>query len=276
MFYKLVEIENKIKTAYRRINHPEIKRNFLVVDIGSGGSPNPRADVACDFMDEDLERSDDLKIDRPFVWVDVEKLPFKEKIFDYSIFSHVLEHIQNPKGALEEIQRVSRAGYIETPNAFYEFAIPHVYHFSRCTVIDGKLTVNMKAKWEDTLGDEYFDVKKDMNKGWWDLHKLNAQSLLTMYKWKGEINYEICGNKHFEKPKELMQEVKTPRSFLRNLAIKAVYFILKPRKKIKMENILACPKCKGDLVFGKEQSSAECPACNCEYKKHKGFLDFRI
>ena len=150
MFYKFVEFVNKIKTMYRRINHPEIKRNYLVIDIGSGNLPNPRADVTCDFIDEDLERSDDLKIDRPFVWANIEKLPFRDRIFDYSITSHVLEHVDNPKEALEEIQRISKGGYIETPNAFYEFAIPHVYHLSRCTVIDGKLIITMKDKWDET------------------------------------------------------------------------------------------------------------------------------
>jgi len=273
MFYKFVEFVNKIKTMYRRINHPEIKRNYLVIDIGSGNLPNPRADVTCDFIDEDLERSDDLKIDRPFVWANIEKLPFRDRIFDYSITSHVLEHVDNPKEALEEIQRISKGGYIETPNAFYEFAIPHVYHLSRCTVIDGKLIITMKDKWDETIDKKYPDILHDMNKAWWDLHKLNAISLLTIYRWKNKINYEIRGGKAFTKEKELMEEVKTDRSWIRILIIKLVYF-LKRRKKIDITKILICPRCKGFLNFSDDFSV--CDNCFSKYKKHKGFFDFRI
>ncbi len=273
MFYKFVEFVNKIKTAYRRINHPEIKRNFLVIDIGSGSLPNPRADVACDFIDEDTERSDDLKIDRPFVWANIEKLPFKNKIFDYSIVSHVLEHVDNPKEALEEIQRISKGGYIETPNAFYEFAIPHVYHLSRCTVINGKLIVTMKERWDETVDKKYPDVLHDINKTWWSLHKLDAVSLLTIYKWKNKINYEIRGGKAFAKNQELMEEIKTERSWIRNLMIKAVYF-LKKRKKTDIAEILVCPRCRSSLNFSNNFSV--CNNCSSKYGKYKGYFDFRI
>ncbi|MDC1095816.1 methyltransferase domain-containing protein [Pelagibacteraceae bacterium] len=44
-----------------------------------------------------------------------EKLPFKDKEFDYVILSHVLEHVNDPFMLRAEIERVGKAGYIELP-----------------------------------------------------------------------------------------------------------------------------------------------------------------
>ena len=43
------------------------------------------------------------------------KLPFKDKEFDYVILSHVLEHVPNLIEFISEIERISKAGYIELP-----------------------------------------------------------------------------------------------------------------------------------------------------------------
>jgi len=44
-----------------------------------------------------------------------EKLPFKDKEFDYVILSHVMEHVPNLLEFRDEIVRVGKAGYIELP-----------------------------------------------------------------------------------------------------------------------------------------------------------------
>jgi|TARA_B100001057_G_C22643317_1_gene869111 hypothetical protein len=44
-----------------------------------------------------------------------EKLPFKDKEFDYVICAHVIEHVNDPISFKTEIQRVGKAGYIELP-----------------------------------------------------------------------------------------------------------------------------------------------------------------
>ncbi|MFZ5375488.1 MAG: hypothetical protein ACOZBX_08115, partial [Campylobacterota bacterium] len=85
MLNQLCQLRSKIVYPLRRIINGDIKKTDLVVDLGCGGLPNPRANVAVDFIDDDLERADKLKIDRPFVWASIDKLPFKDKIFDYSI-----------------------------------------------------------------------------------------------------------------------------------------------------------------------------------------------
>ena len=44
-----------------------------------------------------------------------QKLPFKNKEFDYVILSHVLEHVPNLIDFKKEVERIAKAGYIELP-----------------------------------------------------------------------------------------------------------------------------------------------------------------
>ena len=44
-----------------------------------------------------------------------QKLPFKDKEFDYVILSHVLEHVPNILEFIKEVERIAKAGYIELP-----------------------------------------------------------------------------------------------------------------------------------------------------------------
>lgn len=47
-------------------------------------------------------------------------LPFAKGAFDFVYASHVLEHVEDPGQACQEIMRVGRGGYIETPSPFLE------------------------------------------------------------------------------------------------------------------------------------------------------------
>lgn len=54
-----------------------------------------------------------------FTKIEVNKpLPFNDKEFNYVILSHVLEHIPDPNSFIEEVERISDAGYIELPTNF--------------------------------------------------------------------------------------------------------------------------------------------------------------
>ncbi len=95
-------------------------RKDLVLDIGSGNDPHPRADILLDSKSsDDIDRPFKLLKDkRPFVVADIEALPFKDKTIDFIICSHVLEHIEDPSKALDEMVRVGKRGYIETPSIY--------------------------------------------------------------------------------------------------------------------------------------------------------------
>ncbi len=94
-----------------------MKLKYEVLDIGSGHNPYEKADILCERYFEDFERTDHIKIDsRPFVICTLESLPFKDKTFNLITCSHVLEHVDNPRMALEEIKRVGKAAYVVTPS----------------------------------------------------------------------------------------------------------------------------------------------------------------
>jgi hypothetical protein len=52
--------------------------------------------------------------------IDVDRLPFEDKILDFVYCRHTLEDIQNPDFVMREIIRVSNSGYIETPSPMVE------------------------------------------------------------------------------------------------------------------------------------------------------------
>ena len=101
-----------------------------------------------DAYEETQERHwDSLVHDRPTVLANVEKLPFKDNAFDFVIAAHVLEHTSDPASFLSELQRVARAGYIETPDAFMERINPYKDHRLEVTVRNNALVIRKKSKW---------------------------------------------------------------------------------------------------------------------------------
>ncbi len=51
---------------------------------------------------------------------DVQALPYRAGSFDFVYASHVLEHVDTPDTACQEVMRVGKAGYLETPSPFLE------------------------------------------------------------------------------------------------------------------------------------------------------------
>lgn len=107
-----------------------IRPDDRVLEVGPGALPHPRANVSLDkrFDDADelnaqfglAQRSVELE---NLVYYDGGAFPFKDNEFDYIICSHVIEHIDPEELGLffSEMTRVARRGYLEVPNAFYEF-----------------------------------------------------------------------------------------------------------------------------------------------------------
>src|SRR5258706_7290970 len=109
-----------------------IGKDALVVDFGSGDKPFWRADVFVDKLSlGNLQRASHSKTVHnlgTFVDADVLHLPFRDKVFDFSFSSHLLEHVENPKQTLKEMMRVSKAGYFEVPNGILETIRPFHSH----------------------------------------------------------------------------------------------------------------------------------------------------
>lgn len=100
----------------KKVIEPLLKEGDLVIDIGSGHNPSPRANILSDFFPDDtMHRGGKLVEDRPTVVCSLERLPFKGKSIDFAICSHVFEHLDFPLIAAEELGRIAKMGYIETP-----------------------------------------------------------------------------------------------------------------------------------------------------------------
>jgi hypothetical protein len=89
-------------------------KNLKILDLGSSSNnywteANHYAD-----LDDFSQKFKDLNLKYTQIKPN-QKLPFKDKEFDYVILSHVLEHVPNLLEFTSELQRISKAGYIELP-----------------------------------------------------------------------------------------------------------------------------------------------------------------
>ena len=72
-----------------------------------------------------------VRDERPLVVCDVTALPFRNKGADFIYCSHILEHVDDPLAACSELQRVAKAGYIETPNFMKDVLFSWAYGMHR-------------------------------------------------------------------------------------------------------------------------------------------------
>ena len=84
--------------------------DWKVLDIGCGYTANKYATTICDV--QDLSH---FYKDKNFVKLDGKRLPFENNHFDFVIASHVLEHVEDYKFFINELERISNKGYIELP-----------------------------------------------------------------------------------------------------------------------------------------------------------------
>jgi Methyltransferase domain len=103
----------------------------LVLDVGGGASPFPRADWVLDLMPYE-ERGrygppPDPRSERftAATWIrrdicDRDRWPFEDRQFDFAVCSHTLEDVRDPVFVCSELIRVSKAGYIEVPSRLEE------------------------------------------------------------------------------------------------------------------------------------------------------------
>lgn len=114
----------------------------LVLDVGGWADPFPRADYVLDCFNYETRSllyhgvgrlPDTCRYPEPRpgerftakTWIvhDIcssKPFPFPDKMFDFVVCSHTLEDIRDPIRVCEELMRVARAGYIETPSRLVE------------------------------------------------------------------------------------------------------------------------------------------------------------
>ena len=241
----------KLAWACRRLHCP-VPRSALVLEVGSGGSPYFRANVLIDAYTETRERHwAPFVKDRPSVLGKGESLPFRDKSFDFVIASHVLEHSTDPEIFLRELQRVAKAGYIETPDAFMERINPYWDHRSEVTVRQGVLEVRKKAAWipDPELVEMYEEHAKPLIAG--STIPAHPFSFHTRFYWKNHIPFRIINPEdeaNWATPEinQTTQIQMSLRAKLGRLGLATARTLLSQKRRnrqIQLAALLQCPAC---------------------------------
>lgn len=119
-----------IQAFSKKLEQLKSQPNLKILDIGGWFAPCTLATHMVDLMPFSTMNvagsygGGALKVNpETYLQIDlgaVERLPFKDKEFDFVICRHTLEDLKDPIRVCREIVRVGKAGYIETPHRVYE------------------------------------------------------------------------------------------------------------------------------------------------------------
>jgi SAM-dependent methyltransferase len=194
----------------------------LVLEIGSGDNPHPRADVLLDRYPgaDNRERGGDLVVDRPFVVADAHHLPFKDGAFAYTICSHILEHMDDPLQFAAELRRVSAAGYIQSPSEIAE----RLFHWSfhRWYVnLEGDTLVLHPREPHEPFG-ELFDYLYAFNPAYYFFQRSMPDLFWVEREWHGDnlkIEVRASSPLRLHDPATLREMVRPRMSLLRLIGL---------------------------------------------------------
>ena len=160
------------------------KRDWKILDIGCGYGANEFANTICDV--QDLSK---FYKDKNFIKLENKQLPFKDNEFDFVIASHVLEHVEDFKFFISELERVSKKGYIELPtkledNLVFENKKDHLWHMDFDDV-NSKLLISNKLQYIEPI----LTVSMIQNLR----ENFKASLVLELY-WEEKIDYDFVEN----------------------------------------------------------------------------------
>ena len=267
----------RIEWALRKRRLP-VKDDELVLDVGSGGTPYPRSDVLLDRLTGAEHRCGaSMMVDRLAVLGDAQRMPFKDKSFDFVVASHILEHMSEPETFLCELQRVGKAGYIETPNSIFERLVPYDIHCLEVMNVNDVLHIHKKSQpVEDSFLGSLGLI--DIDSKWGKLFFERPDMFHVRLFWSNEIKYKIynsetsCDWVENINAESGIGEVKL--SYLESemgwrklgLSILNRWYSFQRSKRLKdfdITSILCCPECHGNLANRAE--SLICKHCKVSF-----------
>ena len=180
----------------------------LVLDIGGWGKPFRRADWVIDAMPYETRGLLGFDGDGPErysreTWIqrdlcDHEPYPFGDKEVDFVVCSHTLEDVRDPVWVCQEMIRIAKAGYIETPSRLeeqsYGFQGPWVgwgHHHWLVETTPGGIEFVFKHHVVNRPGDHFPAGFRD---------SLAPDERVTTLWWEGTFE---CGERLFVGPEEL-------------------------------------------------------------------------
>lgn len=265
----------QIRWATRRLML-DIKKSAKVVEIGSGGNPTPKSDILVEpYLHGEHQSSKDVIVDRPTFVMKAENLPFRDKSFDYSICFHVLEHTDDPEAFVKTLERISSAGYIETPTPLNELMFPYDFHM---TAIAKTGENSLKAYGLETYDPKTLQKLRESihqyvsSQAFLKFYRKNPTLFNTVLRWKEHLtietiglprtaqdftDYEVPKHPHHDNHITLKQKIapilrSTIRRFCKN--------------EIDIQSILQCSRCQSTkiqtLQVTKIETNYQC--CDCE------------
>ena len=170
------------RTSLKSINKKlKDNPNWNILDIGCGYTANQFAKTVADVQD-----LSGFYKNKKFIRIKGKRLPFKDNEFDFVISSHVIEHVEDFKFFISEIERVTAQGYIELPtrlgdNIVFENLKDHIWWFK----YDDELNLLLVSKKNQIL--EPFVTVSTAKK----LETIFRESLVMEIFWKDKIDYKL-------------------------------------------------------------------------------------
>ena len=165
--------------------------NWKILDIGCGIEANKYATTLCDIVDYT-----DYHKNRNFIQLDINKdrLPFKDKEFDFVFSSHVMEHIKNVEFFISELERIAKKGYLELPtkledNFCFENRTDHIWQIDYDD-IESKILISERF--------EFFHPIFSVNTAQKFRETFRSSMVFELY-WENKIDYEIIKNQNLQK-----------------------------------------------------------------------------
>ena len=154
---------------------------WKILDIGCGYRAHPKASTIADVQD-----FSNFYKNEKFVQIKEKKLPFKDKEFDFVIASHVIEHVDDFKFFISELERISNKGYIELPsklidNLVFENKNDHIWWFE-FNDINNELIASKRNQ----LIEPFITVSTAKL-----FEKIFRESLVIELAWEDKIDYKI-------------------------------------------------------------------------------------
>ena len=177
-----------IKRSSKKYIQEILQKNnsWQILDIGCGYTANKFATTICDV--QDLSK---FYNNRNFIKLESKHLPFKDDQFDFVIASHVMEHVEDLKFFIKELERVSKKGYIELPtkledNLVFENKKDHLWHMDFDDV-NLKLLISKKIQFvEPILTVSTIQKLRD---------NFKSSLILELY-WENNIEHDFIENKN--------------------------------------------------------------------------------
>jgi uncharacterized protein YbaR (Trm112 family) len=241
------------------LHRPRPPEAGLVLEVGSGDAPHPRADVVIDkYVADNFERAADLDLTRPLVVADGHRLPFADQTFHYVIALHVLEHATDPRRFAGELSRVAPAGFVQVPSRESDLTFAWPFHPWLIDRSGDTLVFSPQENQRAPCG-EFFHrayATSAMFRLWHAAHRSRWHHSVE---WRGELSVEVTGTS----TAVMAAEIDLERT-VAALEAALTKGILRPLPPLVRER-LCCPVCRSTLSF--EARRIVCAGCGARYPR---------